>query len=36
MKAIFYGSTPFCVMLLITIAIIMAAPATVTYLTKLI
>lgn len=36
MKSIFYGSTPFCFMLLITIAIIMAAPATVTYLTRLI
>lgn len=35
MRQVFYGSTPFCVMLLVTVTIIMLAPATVTYLTKL-
>jgi C4-dicarboxylate transporter, DctM subunit len=35
MKLIFYGSTPFCIMLLLTVALIMAAPTTVTYLTRL-
>jgi tripartite ATP-independent transporter DctM subunit len=34
MKAIFAGSAPFCIILLITIAIVLFAPATVTFLTK--
>ena len=36
MKAIFAGSTPFCIILLITIAIILTVPETVTFLTRLI
>jgi TRAP-type C4-dicarboxylate transport system permease large subunit len=35
MKAIFMGSTPFCIILLFTIVIILAFPETVTYLPKL-
>ena len=36
MKAIFAGSTPFCIILLATIAIILMVPETVTFLTRLI
>ncbi len=36
MKAIFAGSTPFCIILLVTIAIILTVPETVTFLTRLI
>jgi tripartite ATP-independent transporter DctM subunit len=35
MRQVFYGSTPFCIMLLVTVTIVLAFPATVTYLTKL-